>query len=464
MHVEGSNGHLRPLESIARRVGAEDVLVFGKVGRGTYTHLAGVGRGEGWAGNIKLSEGDPRVVWALATGSLTCLCEGEPVRIVGRYFAQSAVIVPCREDVVVVFGSSTDSLRDAGDRETVALAERAAHTVDDASPAARLAEELEVLDAVRAVTTVGSSGVEPVLAEIASRAAMALSCDFGAVVVDGDGPPRVGWSDRGWQPSDHPAEVRELLLGLARQVRATGEDSLLVQDTSEEPLIAPRGFAAGDGVASAHAVAIDRLAVLVTVHARTRPRRYTGLCRRIARSLADGADVVIRRSLAQERLARENASLERRASTDPLTGVSNRGGWDATIAAAQVELAGGATTVAVAVFDLDGLKAINDHHGHQAGDEVLRAFAAILQRQARATDFVARIGGDEFAVLLRDCDANDAKAWCSRVLAAIEAHNADDPRSLLRVSWGSASAGAFGSIEAAFEAADRGLYGLKAAS
>ena len=444
------------LERIAMQIGAEDVFVFRKVAHDTYSHLAGVGRGEGWAGNIELSESDPRVTPALAGGSVSCLCEDEPVRIVGPYYARSAVIVPCRHDVIVVFGSSSESLCDACQRGTGALAEQVAEMVDHVSPAKRLADELEVLDAVRAVTTVSSSGVEPALAEIASRAALALSCEFGAVIVDGDGPARVGWSDRGWQPSDHPDEVRGLLLGLSREVRATGEGSLLIQDTSEPP-VAPRGFGASEGVASIHALAIGSVAMLVTAHAQSRPRGYTGLCRRIARSLADAAEVVIRRSLAQEHLARENASLERRASTDPLTGVSNRGGWDEAIADAQVELAGGATTVGVAVFDLDGLKAINDRQGHQAGDEVLRGFARILQSQARVTDFVARIGGDEFAVLLRDCDASGAKAWCRRVLAAIDEHNGSE-QSPIEVSWGSAAAGAFGSIAAAFEAADRGLY------
>ena len=80
-------------------------------------------------------------------------------------------------------------------------------------------------------------------------------------------------------------------------------------------------------------------------------------------------------------------------------------------------------TFAVALFDLDGLKLVNDGRGHAVGDELLRAFASILDRTARSQDLVARIGGDEFAVLLRDCDGVGAKAWCERVIEAVNFHN-----------------------------------------
>ena len=146
--------------------------------------------------------------------------------------------------------------------------------------------------------------------------------------------------------------------------------------------------------------------------------RFTALRRRIVRSLADGAEVAIRRALAQEQLSRENAQLERRASTDPLTALSNRGGWDGIVDTAESDLRRG-ERVAVALFDLDGLKDVNDVHGHAAGDELLRSFARLLAGVARSTDFVARIGGDEFAVLLRDCGSSGALAWCERVLDAV---------------------------------------------
>ncbi len=174
--------------------------------------------------------------------------------------------------------------------------------------------------------------------------------------------------------------------------------------------------------------------------------------------------MVVRRALAQEQLSRENASLERRARTDPLTGVSNRGGWEAQLVPAQLALSSGELSAAVALFDLDELKQVNDGYGHLAGDELLQRFARVLGETARASDFVARIGGDEFAVLLRDCDLEGASAWCERVIAAVEAEEAIGERPALRVSWGCAATTAGGSIAAAFADADRSLYGDKGAN
>jgi two-component system cell cycle response regulator len=60
------------------------------------------------------------------------------------------------------------------------------------------------------------------------------------------------------------------------------------------------------------------------------------------------------------------------------------------------------------VIDLDRFKALNDRHGHQAGDEVLEAFATTLRRGVRASDFAGRWGGEEFVVLLPDTDLDGA--------------------------------------------------------
>jgi diguanylate cyclase (GGDEF)-like protein len=253
-----------------------------------------------------------------------------------------------------------------------------------------------------------------------------------------------------------------MLKQLADAVADSGQ--MLIQDTSDPAADPPPGFTAADGVASLHAVQIADLGMLLTVHARPSPRGFTNLCQRVARSVADGAVLVIRRALAQEELSHENASLERRASTDPLTAVANRGGWDDAIVDAQRELERGRAVYGVAVFDVDGLKSVNDGYGHAAGDSLLRAFGSILGQTARAQDLVARIGGDEFAVLLRDCDAEGSRAWCERVIEAVDEHNRvhpDEPR--IEVSFGSAATGERGNLGDAVAEADRELYGDKAA-
>jgi diguanylate cyclase (GGDEF)-like protein len=89
---------------------------------------------------------------------------------------------------------------------------------------------------------------------------------------------------------------------------------------------------------------------------------------------------------------------EQLALRDPLTGLGNRRAFERLLAP---ELARPHPDAAVLLVDLDGFKAINDTWGHDVGDEVLKAVADRLRETARGSDFVARIGGDEFAVLAR---------------------------------------------------------------
>ena len=101
--------------------------------------------------------------------------------------------------------------------------------------------------------------------------------------------------------------------------------------------------------------------------------------------------------------------LETHAESDPLTGVTNRRGFERELkrAAAYVQRYGG--NAALVYLDLDGFKPVNDRYGHAAGDAVLKAVAATLVKAVRASDMVARIGGDEFAVLLWNLSSRDAR-------------------------------------------------------
>jgi diguanylate cyclase (GGDEF)-like protein len=103
------------------------------------------------------------------------------------------------------------------------------------------------------------------------------------------------------------------------------------------------------------------------------------------------------------------AELEAHAESDALTGVMNRRGFERELkrAASYVQRYGG--NAALVYLDLDGFKPVNDRHGHAAGDAVLTAVAATLVAQVRASDLVARIGGDEFAVLLWNLSPQDAR-------------------------------------------------------
>lgn len=110
---------------------------------------------------------------------------------------------------------------------------------------------------------------------------------------------------------------------------------------------------------------------------------------------------------AQRRLieqTREIERLRRLSVTDEMTGILNRRGFNESLERALARVRRGGETGYLMLIDLDGFKAINDTHGHQAGDLVLASIATVLTRNTRMTDSVARLGGDEFAVILADAN------------------------------------------------------------
>ncbi|MEJ0100586.1 MAG: GGDEF domain-containing protein [Pseudomonadota bacterium] len=116
--------------------------------------------------------------------------------------------------------------------------------------------------------------------------------------------------------------------------------------------------------------------------------------------------------------------LRRKAQTDHLTGLSNRADLLQRLQSACDELPGpqpgpGGRRFSVLYVDLDGFKLVNDNHGHAAGDEILQRVAACLRQVVGPEAVVARIGGDEFVVLLADADALTARAVADEIIAAI---------------------------------------------
>ena len=111
------------------------------------------------------------------------------------------------------------------------------------------------------------------------------------------------------------------------------------------------------------------------------------------------------------------ARLAQDADTDALTGLANRRAFLRTIDQA---LATG-RNACIAFLDIDHFKQVNDRHGHPAGDAVLQRFAAIALQTVRDSDVVARIGGEEFAVLLRGAGIEEAAMVCERLRASVAA-------------------------------------------
>jgi len=100
-------------------------------------------------------------------------------------------------------------------------------------------------------------------------------------------------------------------------------------------------------------------------------------------------------------LKAEIERLRELAYTDRLTGIANRAAFEEKLA----EVVADRRTYTLIYIDLDGFKAVNDGHGHEAGDAVLQNVAEVLRDSLREGDFLARLGGDEFAILTRAKDA-----------------------------------------------------------
>jgi diguanylate cyclase (GGDEF)-like protein len=112
----------------------------------------------------------------------------------------------------------------------------------------------------------------------------------------------------------------------------------------------------------------------------------------------------------QQRAAAEE-QLREQARRDSITGLLNRAGFDA-----ELERALATGPCAVLFLDLDGFKGVNDRHGHSAGDAVLKDVGARLAGLIRSSDALARIGGDEFAIVLTEADSAHAERMAARVI------------------------------------------------
>ena len=157
--------------------------------------------------------------------------------------------------------------------------------------------------------------------------------------------------------------------------------------------------------------------------------------------------------------------LETRIDVDPLTETLNRRGFERELARSLAYVKRYRASAALVYLDLDDFKPINDRHGHAAGDAVLKAIAAALLRQVRASDIVARIGGDEFVVLLWNLSERDAAAKAAALEAAVYATPVRWAASTLAVSasTGVTFIGPLDSPADVLARADAAMYARKAA-
>ena len=172
----------------------------------------------------------------------------------------------------------------------------------------------------------------------------------------------------------------------------------------------------------------------------------------------------LRRQKAE--LAQALEQIRQLATHDDLTGLLNRRAMLDRMQLEQRRSLRSGSPLLIAQLDIDHFKAVNDTHGHAAGDLVLQSFADTVRRNVRDTDVLARWGGEEFVLLLCDTPAADAVALMERLRQAVQAMQVPVPQSggpiTVTVSIGLARHTPADPLAGTLERADRALYAAKA--
>ena len=168
-------------------------------------------------------------------------------------------------------------------------------------------------------------------------------------------------------------------------------------------------------------------------------------------------------SIVSVALRRYQARITALATTDQLTELLNRRGFDLLASQALQEARRNQSQLCALMLDLDSFKELNDSHGHQAGDEVLRGFSRNLRDDLRQADILCRWGGEEFALLLKDTSMEQARALAQKIRQRTEQSEFEYNGSTLHVttSIGLAQLHADESLEQLLARADRALYRAK---
>jgi diguanylate cyclase len=163
-----------------------------------------------------------------------------------------------------------------------------------------------------------------------------------------------------------------------------------------------------------------------------------------------------------EKLNRELKSARGEALTDPLTGIANRRGFESK--AKEILKDSAIASISVLMLDIDHFKKVNDTFGHLFGDKVIQAVATMLKTKVKGQDVVARLGGEEFAVLLPETNVTGAFVVAEQIRQGVERskirrHDHPDPVGGITLSIG--IAGYTGNLTQMMDAADKALYASK---
>jgi diguanylate cyclase (GGDEF)-like protein len=267
---------------------------------------------------------------------------------------------------------------------------------------------------VRALTSYHPLNVRDTARHIATVAARALSCEVAALQVCGAERPTLevlrlaSGNDVDSDPRHAGRDAGPFLEAAAKMT-----DPIVEQTVGEDPQVWLEQVVSRMTLPIGSAVGLGALAL---GHEAGHARGFTTLCQRIGRAIAESAEPLLSQAIAHERFEAEHELLRRAHETDPLTGIGNRSAWDSTIEA--LDTSTGERSYVVLSIDLDGLKFVNDEYGHAAGDTVLCAAANILRSTIRGGDVLARVGGDEFLVLLPNSGECEARRVIRRIYRA----------------------------------------------
>ncbi|HTI33869.1 MAG TPA: diguanylate cyclase, partial [Miltoncostaea sp.] len=177
-----------------------------------------------------------------------------------------------------------------------------------------------------------------------------------------------------------------------------------------------------------------------------------------------GAVITFRDITARKRLEAQTletlAAAERMAAVDPLTGLANHRTFHERLSAELGRASRSGRGVALVLMDLDHFKRVNDHHGHQTGDRVLQHAARVMRQETRSGELLARVGGEEFAMILPDTDVDEALRAAERIRRAVAA--TDFPAvGRMTLSAGVCDIGHADDAAALYRLADGALYRAK---
>jgi len=173
------------------------------------------------------------------------------------------------------------------------------------------------------------------------------------------------------------------------------------------------------------------------------------------------AALIISIAMLSIALMRSDVEFRSRSVIDPLTGMLNRSALAARVGELSQQSAVNGDPVSLVLADVDEFKALNDSHGHGAGDVVLRDLAYRLRKRMRAFDLAYRIGGEEFLMLLPGSEPAEAVAFADQLCAAIADEEFGGVRVTLSCGVAASGAGSTFHYDEVFAAADTALYAAK---